>query len=541
MAWNHPLLTAIATEARRGLPGPRSAAATLHGHPALDAALAAAWETAGPRGRARIVDLQLSRGTPAAAEGLVAQLHRLDGPSRSILLGRMKDLHPALRRMLGRSAAGADTPDRARVTDAQSAINALWLIEHGNAGVLAYLALPRLRDPDSAVRDAAAACLQGLADGRHRAGAGNGDGAPTDHRATEAVAESLDQAVVQYRNHLNPDALRAWVAQGPAVFVPGAPALAALNDPEHAAVPALRELLKNADGPAVRRGLVGLLGMPSLALAAVVGLRRVAEEGSAALAGVLHGQSHLLDLSAVRRGIARGGPPGALWPPDFDRAGSCLACDGLPAWAAALPGSPREVLSRLGPLTADGPAARRLDALRRAAQCARPADPRDAQRTATPAFRDALHTTLTPLTADPDARIAAPAAACLQRERTDARRPGTPRRQRFRAPGPPDPHAVPGEDEPPRPSVARCRRAAARRISATAFEPLWHAWVRLPVAQRSRVAAAALRLDPTARERLRCAATAHDAVVRGHARAILTTLAAEPQRDGTPALHGAAS
>lgn len=540
MAWNYPLITAIAAAARRrGLPGPRSAAATLHGHRALDAALAAAWDTAGQTGRARIVDLQLSRGTPAAAEGLVTQLHRLDGPARTVLLGRVSDLHPALRRMLGRSTAAADTPDRTRVTDAQSAINALWLIEHGDAGVLAYLALPRLRDPDAAVRDAAAACLLGLADGRHRPRAGAD--VPPDHRATAAVAESLDQAVVQYGNHLNPGALRAWVAQGPAAFDPEAPALAALNDPEHASVPALRELLKNADGPAVRRGLVGLLGLPTLALAAVVGLRRVAEEGSAALAGVLHGQSHLLDLPAVRRGIARGGQPEALWPAAFARGGTQPACDALPAWAAALPGSPREVLSRLGPLTADGTVARRLDALRRAAQCARPADPQDAQRAAAPAFRHALQTTLAPLTADPDPRIAAPAAACLQREQADARRPDTPPGRRFRAPGPPDPHAVPGGATPPRPSVPRSHRAAARRVAATAFEPLWHAFSRLPAAQRRRAAAAALRLDPTARERLRCAASAHDGAVRTHAQTILDTIAAEPERDAKPALHGAAS
>ena len=362
------------------------------------------------------------------------------------------------------------------------------------------------------------------------------------------MAETLDQAVVHYGNHLHPGALRAWLAQGPAVFAPDSLALQVCNDPEHPAVPALRDLLKNADGPAVRRGLIGLLGLPTLALAAVAGLRKVVQDGPAELARTLHGQGHLLDLPGVQRGIARGGVPEGFWPPALTKGRGPdephPACDALPAWATALPGSPREVLSRLGPLTATGPVERRLDALRRTMQCARPADLPNGARATAPAFRHALQGVLAPLTADPDPRIAALATACLQQDRF-AHRPSAPRAgYRFRAPVPPDPHAAQGEPTPPRPSVPRCRRAAARRVAATAFEPLWHAWSRLPAAQRGRAAAAALRLDPTARERLRSATTAHDGAVRARAGEILDTL---PTDSGPPAplagriLQGAAS
>ena len=233
----------------------------------------------------------------------------------------MNSLHPILRRLLGRSVA-PDSADPTRVSHAQAVLNALWLIEYGNAGTLAYLALPRLRDPDNAVRDAAARCLLALADGRHRPATdaqdvegrpvtspdacGGTHAAAPDHaphalqsaaapdpRARAAVAETLNQAVVQYGNHRHAGALRAWMAQGTTIFDPEGSALTVLNDPEHLAVSALRHLLKDADGPVIRRGLIGLLGLPTLALAAVAGLRRVAEDGPDALA----------------RGAAGPGPP----------------------------------------------------------------------------------------------------------------------------------------------------------------------------------------------------------------------------------------
>lgn len=540
MAWKYPLMTAIAVAARRrGVPGPRTAAAALNRHKALDAALAAAWSTAGPQGRARIIDLQLSRGTPAATDNLVTRLHELDAAPQQVLLHRIADLHPTLRRLLGRTTA-SDAPSLARVHEAQAAINALWLIEHGNAGTLAYLALPRLRDTDPAVRDAAGSCLLGLANARHRPEPHtNADDLP-DPRATAAVAESLDQAVARYATHHNPAALQAWVAQGPAAFDPHGAALTALNDPEHAAVPALRALLKDAQGPAVRRGLVGMLGLPTLALAAVAGLRQVAQDGPAALAQSLHGQAHLLDLPAVRRGLARGGMPETLWPEAFDHGAAHTACDALPAWATALPGSPREVLSRLKPLTTAGLAARRLDALRRIMRCAAPLAPRDADRTAAPAFRHALHAALRPLTTDPNPALAALASAWLLRDqaRTHATKhlPG----RGFRAPAPPNPKAVPNTSTRPRPSVPRHARAHARRVAATAFEPLWHAWTLLPTSQRRRAAVAALRLDPTARERLRCATAAHDADIRTRGHTMLRAIQeAPPAQPAAPPLQEA--
>ena len=535
MAWTYPLMTAISAVARRrGLRGPKSATATLNGHRALDWALAAAWDTAGPGGRARIIELQLARRTPAAAESLVTQFHGLDPEARTALLGRVDDLYPALRQLLDRSAPAVDTPKAARIADAQTSINALWLIEHGNAGTLAYLAVPRLRDPDPAVRDAAAACLVGLADGRHRAAATAEDApdAGPDPYALAAIAESLDRAVVHYASHLNPAAIEAWVAQGPAAFGPESPALAALNDPEHPAVPALRGLLKDASGSAIRRGLVPLLGLPTLALAAVAGLRKTAEEGPDALATVLHGQAHLLDLPAVRHGLSRGGVPDSLWPAGLGTGGAQAACDALPAWAAALPGTAQETLARLGPLTADGPVTRRLDALRRALHLAHPTDAVAAQHTRLPAFRHALHAVLAPLRADPDPRLAAPAAAYLLRDRPAAAAPRRSAGHRFNAPGPPI-APTRTDQRATQPSVARCRRAASRRVAANAFEPLWHAWSRLPSKQRRRAAAAALRLDPTARQRLRYATNAHDSTVRFQAQVILDAATAVP---GLPAV-----
>ena len=139
---------------------------------------------------------------------------------------------------------------------------------------------------------------------------------------------------------------------------------------------------------------------------------------------------------------------------------------------------------------------------------------------------------MAPLTADADPRLAAVAAACLPWVRAADRTAGALTPRTFRAPGPPVPPVPSARPAlsappsaigvlPPRPSVPRCQRAAARRVAATAFEPLWHAWSRMPVHLRRRAGTAALRLDPTTRARLRSAADAHHGEVRAHANAIL--------------------
>ncbi|MEE9403517.1 MAG: hypothetical protein V3V20_01375 [Algisphaera sp.] len=494
MGWHYPLLDRLtAAKPRRGRQSPLN---KLKKHRALDAALAAAWDTAGPQGRARITALQLTRQTPGAAQNLIAHLHHLEAPARTVLLDRVSELHAALRHTLTRNNTGHLH---------QSRVNALWLIEHGDAGTLAYLAVPELRHTDPTLRQAAENCLCGLARGQHPA---------AQHRSshcTDNLNQAIQRAVADFPIDGHLGALRAWLALGPAAFDLHGPALTALQNPEHPAVSGLRALAKEAATPDIRRGLVGLLGIPNIALAAVAGLRHCAAQAPTQLAEALHGRTHLIDLPAVHRGLTRGGNADALWPETADQA-PLHPCNALPAWATALGGSPTEQLTRLGPLTASGPLARRLDALRRITQLL-------CHPKANNHLRRVGHTWLEPLAADSNPALASLAGTCLLRCAPPAANSPIQRTPSLTTPAPPTRHPTPHVL-----TAEHCRRAATRRMAATAFEPLWHSWSRLPAHHRHRAAATALRLDPSARRRLRLALDSHNLDIRHHAQVITQTL-----------------
>ena len=261
-------------------------------HPSVELALSAAWASADAGGKQRLVTAMLHRRQTRGLELLIRRLHELGADARAELVRRAEDLDTPLRKCLGDPAGNDPTPP----------VNALGLIADGAAGGLADLATSRLRHAHPQVRTAAGACLRLLA-----------LKAPQmPPRSATRLADAVNGAVERFAHHRHPAALRAWLALAPRGLAAGGGVVEALQDPDHPAVGPMRELLQAAEGPEVRRGLIAALSFRTLALAATAGLRVCAAQNQ--LDPVLKDQEHLLDLPAVRRGLARVGDPTELWP-----------------------------------------------------------------------------------------------------------------------------------------------------------------------------------------------------------------------------------
>ncbi|MEM7624555.1 MAG: hypothetical protein AAF333_02885 [Planctomycetota bacterium] len=451
MAWNYPLIDRLLVGQDRWLAE----------HPATERALATAWATAKPAGRRKLIAALLAQSQPAGLLLLIRRLHELDPASRDELVRRLDQLQSPLRRCL----AGPDDSDTVAIG------NALTLIAEGAAGDLAYLVVAKLRHTAPEVRAAAGACLRLLA-----------QKAPAMEPGTAGrLAEAVNDAVARFAHHRHPAVLRAWLALAPRGFAAGGRAVEALQDAEHPAVGPIRELLQDADGPEVRNGLITALAWPTLALAAVAGLRACAAEGQ--LGPVIAGREHLLDLPAVRRGLSRVGDVAELLPvspqplPREPKATETEpACPAWAAWIEALPMPDLDRALRLGRFMASPDPATRLSALRRLLPLAdrrRADDPRAVAESATHVQNASEN--------DTDPAIARLAGAwLLARARTEPEGLSAVARSRH----------------------ASIRTAAGRRLGATAFERMWAAWPRLGDRARLDAARAALRLDPTARTRL---------------------------------------
>ncbi|MEM8739790.1 MAG: hypothetical protein AAGG38_15115, partial [Planctomycetota bacterium] len=518
MAWKYPLLQHIAEG--------RDPALTRH--PATARALAAAWATAHPAGRRQLVAALLRHGPPENRLTLITHLDELDPPTRAELAQNLHLLHTPLRLALGRAEPG---PQR----------HALALIRDAHAGGLAYLVVEKLRHPDPALRRDAGQTLLHLAD------AGPHLTAPDRLRLVQAV----NQALLRYAHHQHPATLDAWLTLAPYVPTLDPEPLGALEDPDHPAVAPLRDRLKldpspkpDTDAPEkdtpdrVIRGLVPALLLATLAPAAVAGLRQLALRGR--LAPALLGQEHLLDLPAVRRRLAHAGQPDDLAlpqpsapatamapstaPRDLSETApeSVAASTPAPAWAAwldALPLSPAAKLRRLADLlrSPESSPTARLDALRRLTALApRPTPSPIAPPADSPDLTRQIIDALRPLGDDPDSAVARLAAAwCLAPPRPDRDTLDTLRRSRH----------------------AAVRRLAERRLAATAFDRLWHAWPKLNDAARLAAARAALRVDPSTRPRL-------DAQLRrggpGRRRAVEITTYTDAVPPAPPAITAAA-
>ncbi len=340
MAWHYPILDRITAGRDRWLAD----------HPSVERALGAAWVSADPTGRRRIIAALFERSHPAGLVTLIRHFHVLDAGSRAELCQRVGKLHAPLRQVLSGKEWAA-------------VFNALSIIEAAGAASLTYLVVEKLRHGEDPIRERAGEVLRNLALHRQILTPPN----------VGRLAEAVDDAVLRYASHQHPAALHAWLALGPRVMTPASKAVAAMESRGHPAVAPLRSLLTAALCVESRRGLVPCLGVPPLTLAAIAGLQACAQRGN--LAGALAGHDHLLDLPAIRRGLARAAEPQHLLPPpqppasdEQDENHAPAAEPSIPAmaaWIDALPLPPLAKVTRLIPLLDDPSAEVRLAVARR--------------------------------------------------------------------------------------------------------------------------------------------------------------------------------
>lgn len=489
MVWNYPLLDRLAA----------GRDPWLAEHPAVERALGVAWDTADTAGRRKLIATLLQRGRPEGLIHLIQRLDQLDAGSQAEMVSRIDQLHRPLRKVLGSSHEGSD---------AAAQVNALTLIEAADAGDLAYLVTEKLRSPRDEVRQRAVHALLGLV---RRV-----EWMPP--VAVQRLTQAVNESVVRFGHHREPAILRAWLGLAPRGLVAGGQVVEALEDTDHPAVGAMRELLRTADGPLIRAGLVPALAISPLCLAAVEGLRRCMKENGWDQA--LTGRDHLLDLPAVRRGLARAGEPAGLMPevgvgdatveasagwsdgPTDERQDESAgglpgtfpgefpggAWSGLAAWIDALPWSGLTKAARLGQLLDRPGVAARLSATRRLMALGdAAADP--AAVLPDPQMAAEVRRLVLTRADDEDPALARLAAAWLLREakKTCAER------------GSQAESTVSVLD---RSRHAGVRAMARRRRSLTAFDTMWNAWPKLAPADRIDAARTALDLDPHARRRL---------------------------------------
>ncbi len=473
----------------------REAGDGLTGRACLDRALGAALPTAGAVGRRRLIGRLLERGHPAGLRSLVVRYRQLDAADREQLLGQVGRLHKPIREAATRG-------------DAAAVANALHLIEDAGDATLAYLVTDRLRHGEAALREQAARCLLGLAEAAGFSGVGIEEMRAAD---VAELCRAVEEAVARFAHHGHDAVLRAMLMLTPR---PMPAAYGALADAEHAATGPMRRVLAGADSPGVRRGLVAMLAVDTCSGAAAAGLRRCAAEGT--LDGALVGQEHLLDLGAVRRGLAKSGEAGGLLVEAAARAGwSAEARRAWVAWVGALPLSDDERAERWIEALDDADEGVRLGAAVRLMALGEAAE-RGGVREVAARVRGAV----AGLAGDGDGAVARLAVAwCLARDGGSGGDGGLGVREvaaLARAGGAGGTGGVGGA----------AGRGARLRLGPLAFGRLWESWPGLSSAERRGAAGALLKVDPTARPRL--AALAGQSGVAAHrAREVLASLGVE--------------
>ncbi len=547
MAWHYPLIEDLVDGRWPGLAD----------HTAVDRAVGAAWTTAEGAGKAKLIGLLLHRRQTAGLATLIRHYHELDRPTKDGLASQLGGLHGVLRRML--PTTGPDSAmavrggleliadgivwARSRPRDSDGPSPSTDKDDPGRAGLLDMVA-QTLRHPDPGVRERAGQVYLSLCDPMTADGP-EARQASLSPRSARRVVEAVGEAVQRYAVHRHPAVLEAWLGLGRRVLTTAGPTAAALHDPEHPAIGGLRELLQHAgkESDAARqeriiRGLLPALMWPTLAMAAVQGLRSTREAGR--LGSALAGGEALLDLPAIRKTLARAGEPTDLLPESLAQSMAAPDSDSFPvnfseplpqeletlglaepawaAWVEALPMGDLAKAVRWGRLARGGGPELRLAALRRLAPFLHPSGECD-PRVLAEARAAAKHCAIT----DPDPAIARLAATHLLT-------------------GAPSAEAAAGLVGSRHPEV---RAQASRALGRQAFARVWKAWPKLDHVSRERAARAALRMDPAARPQLDAALQGPEPE-RRRARTIAAWLepsvAPPPAGPGRPAvavLHGA--
>lgn len=445
----------------------------------IDQALSAALAHAEPQELADLSDAMLARGKANGVEALIDRYDRLPGPVQHRLVDQAEQFATSIRRAATRRGP-------------VSAKNALTIIEKAASTRLAYVVGSLCRHSDAGVRNQAGRCILSLA---VRASTSQDPGQPPHLDAVSAayLTQTIEQAVVQFSRRDNTALIQAlcWLMPRP---LPEA--LAALSNPDHAAVAPTQQLLTSQPGKGERRALLLLIGVRPLADACREALADA--QSSRHLADPLQ-LGHLIALPATRQALRRNRRPDALWPDaKQQQAMAPSASRWLPAYLDAITHDPQEQVIRLAPLAKQADTATRLAVMRRLLSLSSPAKPEHQ-----PAA-DNANDTLALLTRDPEPAIARTALwHLIHRDYA-----GLPR-------------ILADLVNSRHPAI---RKIAAKRLAPLGFDRYWQAWPKLDPKRRLAAGRALIKIDNDFHRHLANRLASRDPDIRTRALVIIATL-----------------
>ena len=414
----------------------------------VDQAMAAALPTADPLAIKLIALNLLERRRPEGAAALVLHYDRLPPDIQATVVRHASELYRPLREVTSRK--GAHGP-----------ANAIRIIVASKAVRLAYLVTEQLHDSSSGLRSQAAEALLELARWARTTSrrAPGGDGPRYDSQSVQYLQAAIEQAVVSYPTHKQSDVLLALMTLLPRAMPASMHRMADSRDP---CVEGMRQLLGCVDQRDVRRAMLVVIQVPTLAQAVMSALSAIWFNGQ--LADVLS-NSHLLLSRSVVEPLQRLAGPQWLWPTDEDLARWLPhQTRGLARWAVALGLSSPQRVENLAALCQLADPLSRLAALRELIH--------ESSQSSTEGVNDAICR----FCDDPEASLARIALRHLLRCQWE----GLPR-------------LLPSLINSGHPDVGRLAR---EHLAPIGFDRLWLGWPRMSPAQRLAVGRALMKIDP---------------------------------------------
>ena len=444
----------------------------------VDQALAEALPTADPQA-ARLASLMLlQRSDTTSRVALVRYLDRLPSDVQAIIIDSASDLYGPLRKA-------------ANQKETRCAENLIRIILRAKQGKLAYLIAEQLLHRPEEVRCQAAACLLALT--RHTRPSPRGPVgtvrrvSPFDVDAAHYVQAAVEESVRQFAHHKQPDVLTSLALLAARGI---RSTLDLLDDPQHAAVGPLRQLLEQAQDCEILRASLVWLRVPSLVDATTRGIAVACDQGR--LGEVLDHWHMLRDPRAVR-GLRRLSSVGSLWPTKrtIERMPAGQA-RGLSSWGASVAVSDSQRVEMWASIRHSPVAAARLSALRGAIQWDDDSENPEAGNV------------VAGFCNDPEVSIARIALRHLFRRRWDGLKHLLPRLVNSKH--------------------WEIRQLASARLAADLFVKLWDRWTRMTPRERQDLAAALIKIDPRFNHRLRLRLSRSDSGSRLRAISIIDGL-----------------
>jgi len=445
----------------------------------IDQALSAALPHAQAEELENLGLAMIQRGKANGVESLIAEYHRLPIELQHKLVEQAEQFATSIRRAAGRKSLIASA-------------NALQIIEKAASTRLAYLAIAMCRHPKAEIRKQAGRCIFALAI-RSASSPKPDQPSPMDAISVRFLLEAVEQAIVLYSRHDQPDLIHAMFWLIPRAMPE---ARAAMGQSEHSVIEPMKRLLTDRPAPSSRRALLALVGIHALgeacrdALADASASQRLDEPLEL---------GHLISLPSTRHGLSKIRNPQTHWPDAQQQLQMpSLSRRWLPAYLDAITDDPQEQVFRLTTLAKKTDTATRLAALRRLLSLAKPATPDDQ-----PAADNAKDT-LALMTRDPEPAIARTALWHLIQ--TDYA--GLPR---ILADLVNSRHAS-------------IRKVAAKQLAPLGFDRFWKSWPKLDPKRRIAAGRALIKIDNDFHRHLGGRLTSRDPDTRIRALGIIATL-----------------